>query len=286
MSEPIIAFQGEHGAYSEEAIRTHFGPDVPTLPCESFAAVCQAIQDGRATQGMLPVENALAGTIAHTYELLIEYDFRVQAEHILAVHHHLMAPAGTTLDDVHVVKSHPQALAQCADTLRRRGWEAVAAYDTAGAARDLAQQPEPHTAVIANVLAAELYGLAVLESGIEDDPINSTRFFVVGPEDVPRHDPSKTSLVFAVRHRPRALYDCLGAFAERDINLTKIESRPIRGRPWQYWFFLDFEGHWQDPATERALLDLLRQASMVKMLGSYPAACGGPNSAASLSGGE
>jgi prephenate dehydratase len=276
MAERVVAFQGEHGAYSEEAIRRHFGDGTAALPCETFAAVFQAIQRGDAAQGLLPVENALAGTVS-TYELLMEHDFRVQAEHILPVRHCLLAPGGTTLEDVRRVKSHPQALIQCADTLRRRGWEPVATYDTAGAARELAERPEPHTAAIASAFAGELYGLAVLERSIEDDPMNSTRFFVIGPDDAPRHDPSKTSLVFAVRHRPRA--GTAGAFAQRNINLTKIESRPMRGRPWQYWFYLDFEGHWQDPDAEAALVDLLHQASIVKMLGSYPAASGGPNSA-------
>ncbi|NDJ77527.1 MAG: prephenate dehydratase [Chloroflexi bacterium] len=278
MSERIVAFQGEHGAYSEEAIHRHFGDETATLPCETFTAIFQAIQRGEATNGMLPVENALAGTVAQAYELLMEHDFRVQAEYILPVKHYLLANAGTALDDVQRVKSHPQALAQCADTLRRRGWEAVAAYDTAGAACKLARAPEPHTAVIASELAGSMYGLIALERNIEDDPLNSTRFFVIGQEDAERCDRSKTSLVFGVRHRPKALYYCLGAFAQHNINLTKIESRPIRGRPWQYWFYLDFEGHWQDPNAEAALVELLRQASMVKMLGSYPAASGGPNS--------
>jgi|AMZC01.1.fsa_nt_AMZC01001575.1_1 prephenate dehydratase len=279
MGERIVAFQGEHGAYSEEAIRRHFGDDTPTLPCETFPEVFEAIRRGRATHGMVPVENALTGTVFQVYELLIEHDFRVQAEHLLPITHHLLAPEGTTLEDIKRVRSHPQALAQCAETLRRRGWEPVATYDTAGAARELAEHPEPHTAVIASALAGQLYGLVTLESGIEDNPYNSTRFFAIGVEDAQRRDPSKTSLVFAVRHRPRALYDALGAFALRNINLTKIESRPMRGRPWQYWFYLDFEGHWKDPAAEAALVDLLRQASMVKMLGSYPAALGGPNTA-------
>ena len=118
-----------------------------------------------------------------------------------------------------------------------------------------------------------------IQRGIEDDPSNSTRFFVIGVDDAPRSDPSKTSLVFATRHRPSALYHCLGAFAQREINLTKIESRPMRGRPWQYWFYMDFEGHWQDDDTESALAELLRQASIVKMLGSYPAARNRPNGA-------
>ena len=278
MKERIVAYQGDQGAYSEEAIFRHFGEDTPTLPCETFTDIFNAIQRGKATHGMLPVENALTGTIAQSYELLIEHDFRAQAEILLPIDHHLLAPEGTSVDDIKRVKSHPQALAQCADYLRRRGWEAVAFYDTAGAARALAATPEPNTAVIASAFAGRRYKLATLESAIEDNPgHNSTRFFVIGVEDAQRRDPSKTSLVFAVRHRPRALYDALGAFALRNINLTKIESRPMRGRPWQYWFYLDFEGHWKDPGAEAALVDLLRQASMVKMLGSYPAALGGPN---------
>ncbi|HEX3050197.1 MAG TPA: prephenate dehydratase [Aggregatilineaceae bacterium] len=275
MNQRVVAFQGEHGAYSEEAIHKHFGSDVVTYPCESFADIFHAIQNGDAQHGMLPVENSLAGTVAQSYELLIEYDFRVQAEYVLPVRHHLLAPVGTTVQDIRFVKSHPQALAQCAEHLHRRGWEAVVVYDTAGAARELALHPEPNTAAIASVLAADLYGLQVLEAGMEDEPDNFTRFFVIGVEDVPRCDPSKTSLVFTVRHQPSALYECLGAFARHKINLTKIESRPIRRRPWQYWFYLDFEGHWQDANAEAALIDLLRRASMVKMLGSYPA--GTPN---------
>lgn len=275
---PIIAFQGTHGAYSEEAVRHHFGDDVNTLPCDTFAGIFDALRAGRATNGMLPVENALTGTIAQSYELLTEHDFRVQAEYIMPVKHHLLAPAGTALDDIQQVKSHPQALAQCRDLLRRREWEPVATYDTAGAAQALAEAGEAHTAVIASRLAGELYGLSVLEAGIEDNPLNSTRFFVIGQDDAKRRDPSKTSLVFAVRHQPRALYDCLGAFSLRSINLTKLESRPMAGKPWQYWFYLDFEGHWQDSNAEAALTDLLRKASIVKMLGSYPAALGGPNS--------
>ena len=273
----VVAFQGEHGAYSEEAIHRHFGEETKTLPCPSFAELFKAIQRGAATHGMLPVENAIAGTVAHSYELLMEHDFRVQAEFILPIRHHLLVPPGI-MSDVKRVKSQPEALAQCGDTIRRRGWEAIPTYDTAGAARELQQKPEANTGVIASELAGKLYGLIALEDNVADDPTNSTRFFAIGADDAERRDPSKTSLVFAVRHRPGSLYDCLGAFASRNINLTKIESRPMHGRPWQYWFYLDFEGHWQDPNAQAAMLDLLLKASTVKMLGSYPAAQGGPNS--------
>ncbi len=274
----VVAFQGEHGAYSEEAARQYFGENVTTLPCQSFEKIFESLQQGSATYGMLPVENSLAGTVASTYELLMEYDFRVRGEHIIPIHHHLLAPQGTTLEEVKQVKSHPQALAQCEKFIRRRGWQSIVDYDTAGSAKKLAENPEPFTAAIASGLAGKLYNLNVLEKGVEDDPSNSTRFFVIGRDDAERSDPSKTSLVFAVRHRPSALHRCLGAFATHEINLTKLESRSMRGRPWQYLFYLDFEGHWQDPHVEAALVELLRQAAFVKMFGSYPAARGGPNS--------
>jgi len=278
MSKLQVAFQGAHGAYSEQAIFQFFGEEVETLPCVAFRDIFEAIRTHRAHFGMLPIENALAGTVAQTYELLMEYDFRVQGEVIIPIHHQLLAPEGTRLGDVQRVKSHPQALAQCEAYLRRRKWESIVSYDTAGAAKDLSENPEPHTATIASAHAAQYYKLNILEHDIEDDAENSTRFFVLGLDDAERKDPSKTSLVFGVRHHPGSLHNCLGAFATRSVNLTKLESRPMRGRLWQYQFYLDFEGHWQDPTTESALVELLRHASFVKMLGSYPAARGGPNS--------
>jgi prephenate dehydratase len=210
--------------------------------------------------------------VVQSYELLMEHDLRVRAEVILRVRHQLLAMPGTPLSDIKRVKSHPQALAQCERYLARRSLEAIPHFDTAGSARDLAADPEPGTAVIAGALAGELYGLQVLDDGIEDLPFNYTRFFVLGLEDPPRAQRSKTSLIFTTRHQPGALYDSLGEFANRHINLTKIESRPRRNRPWQYLFYLDFEGHWQDPPCEAALMGLLRRSSFVKLLGSYPAA--------------
>ncbi len=273
MSQPIVAFQGEHGAYSEEAIRKHFGASVKTLPSHSFDDIFQAVHSREAHHGLLPVENSLAGTVAHSYELLLEHDLRVQAEVILRVRHMLLAPPGTSLDQIVRVQSHPQALTQCEGFLRRREWKPIPAYDTAGSARDLATNPEPGTAAIASALAGELYGLTILESGIEDEPYNSTRFFVIGHDEAQRDNGAqKTSVVFAVRHSPAALYECLGAFAQNQVNLTKLESRPMRSRPWQYWFYLDFEGHVEDPACARALTGLIQHASLVKFLGSYPAA--------------
>ena len=267
-----VAFQGEQGAYSEEAIRQFFGAGVETVPCVTLHEAIRTVEEKRAHYCMLPVETAVAGSVESAYELLMDCDLRIRGEVILRVRHALIGLPEARLEDIRRVRSHPQALAQCARYLERHTMQALQAYDTAGAARELAENPEPDVAVIAHESTAALYGLAVLDRGIEDLSFNYTRFFVLGTEDPPRAQRNKTSLVFATRHVPAALYKCLGEFAERNINLTKIESRPRRNQPWQYVFYLDFEGHWQDPPCEAALLGLLRRSSFLKMLGSYPAA--------------
>ncbi|MEJ2209746.1 MAG: prephenate dehydratase [Anaerolineae bacterium] len=270
-----VAFQGERGAYSDEAIHGFFGPEVETLPCPSFEEIFQAVESGAGEYGMLPVENSTAGSINRAYDLLLDHDLRVWGEAILRVRHALLAAPGTSLAEVRQVRSHPHALAQCERYLANRGWVAETAYDTAGSARDLAAEPEPGVAVIASRLAGRLYGLEELAYGIEDAFYNYTRFFVLSHEDPPRAERNKTSVVFASRHQPGALYECLGEFARREINLSKLESRPRFNRPWQYVFYLDFDGHCEDPECEAALMGLLRRASFVKLLGSYPAADGG-----------
>lgn len=274
MTQPsiIVAFQGEPGAYSEQAIHQHFGLQTATLPCRTFTELFQFVHDGKATHGMLPVENSLAGMVVPAYDLLTDHDLRVQAEVIVRVEHCLMAPAGTTLQEIKRVRSHHQALAQCEQNLRRMGLEPVDHYDTAGAARDLAANPEPDTAAIASALAAETYNLEILVHNLEDLDFNLTRFFVLGRTDPPRQDPSKTSIIFTTRHVPGALYEVLGELAERGINLTKIESRPRRNRPWHYRFFVDFEGHEDDETVQAAMLGILKRSSFLQVLGSYPMA--------------
>jgi prephenate dehydratase len=184
----------------------------------------------------------------------------------------LLALPGTQLADLKRVRSHPQALAQCQRYLNRHGLEPEPAFDTAGSARDLAANPEPDVAAIASALAGELYGLDILDRHVEDFPFNYTRFFVLSEDDPPRAQRNKTSLVFTTPHQPGVLWECIGEFASRHINLTKIESRPRLNRPWQYIFYLDLEGHCQDPECEAAIMGLLRRSSFVKLLGSYPAA--------------
>jgi prephenate dehydratase len=230
------------------------------------------VEGGDAGYGMLPVENAVAGSVTQSYELLLDHDLRIHAEAILRVRHMLLALPGTQLAELKRIRSHPQALAQCQRYLERHGLEPEPAFDTAGSARDLAADPEPGVGAIASELAAELYGLQILDQGVEDFPFNYTRFFVLALEDSPRAQRSKTSLAFTTPHRPGALYECLGEFAIRGINLAKIESRPRLNRPWQYIFYLDFEGHCQDPECEAAIMGLLRRSSFVKLMGSYPAA--------------
>ncbi len=267
----VVAFQGENGAYSEEAIRQQYGADVETLPCRTFEDIFAALDEERATAGAVPVENSLAGSINKAYDLLLDHDFRVQEEILLRVQHNLLTLPGNG-KKIEQVRSHPQALAQCEGFLNRHGYEAIPWYDTAGSAKELAEKPEPNVGVIASVLAGEIYGLEVVQSGIEDLHYNFTRFFIVGKEDAEPTPNAKTSLVFATPHSPGALYACLGEFAERNINLAKLESRPRRNRPWEYVFYLDFMGHWQEPDCSAAVLGLLNRAAFVKMLGSYPAA--------------
>lgn len=270
-----VAFQGVAGAYSEQAIRQFFGAQAESLPCKTLADVFSAVEDGQAAFGMAPVENAVAGSVAHSYELLMEHDLRIQAEVIWRVRHMLLGLPTACLSDLKRVRSHPQALAQCQRYLARHRLEPQPAFDTAGSARDLAARPEEggaDTGVIASELAAKLYGLKILDRDIEDFAFNYTRFFVLAQQVPPRAQRNKTSLLFTTSHQPGALYECLGEFARRGINLTKIESRPRLNQPWQYIFYLDFEGHCQDPACEAAIMGLLRRSSFVKLLGSYPAA--------------
>jgi prephenate dehydratase len=267
----IVAFQGEHGAYSEEAIYQHFGEDVDTLPCRAFEHIFEAVENGRADYGVLPVENSTAGSINKSYDLLLEHDLKVHGEIQVRVRHCLMTLPGKA-SAIAEVRSHPQALAQCEGFLNRAGYKAVPWYDTAGGAKDLAAAPAPGVAVIASKLAAKVYGLEIVQEGIEDLRYNYTRFFVLGKGDVQIEGPAKTSLVLAVPNTPGSLYDALGEFANRKINLVKLESRPRRNRPWQYVFYLDFEAHWQDPDASAALVRVLSRAVFVKLLGSYPPA--------------
>lgn len=267
----IVAFQGEHGAYSEEACRQYFGEAVQTLPSRTFEDIFAAVEGGQADFGAVPVENSTAGSINKSFDLLLEHDLKVHGEILLRVRHNLLTIPGNAAG-ITQVRSHPQALAQCESYLNRHKYAAVPWYDTAGSAKDLAAEPAPGVGVIASRLAAQVYGLEIVEEHIEDMPNNYTRFFLVGKGEPPRAERCKTSLVFAVPNTPGSLYQALGDFATRSVNLTKLESRPRRNRPWQYVFYVDLDGHWQDAPISAAVVSLLSRAVFVKLLGSYPAA--------------
>lgn len=270
--QTTVAFQGIRGANSELAVYQHFGDEkLDIYPCSDLNQLFEVFHTGKVTHALVPVENAFAGAVNGTYELLMDYDVRIQAEVILHVHHALLAIPGQQIEGLECVRSHPQALAQCDRFLQRHKLKGVTWYDTAGAAKDLSTEKSVHVGALATTRAAEIYGLEILAENVEDVPFNFTRFLLLGHEEPEYSDYNKTSLVFATRHEPSALYDCLGEFAKRGLNLTKIESRPRRNRPWEPVFHVDFEGHWKDPLVQEALTALLQRASFVKMLGSYPA---------------
>jgi chorismate mutase/prephenate dehydratase len=267
-----IAFQGERGAYSEEAILKHFGAAAEPIPRRTLRDVFTSVERGEAEYGLLPAENTIEGSITQTYDLLLESKLRIRGETILRIVHCLLANPGVSFQDIKRVYSHPQALAQCSRFIERSNLEGVAAYDTAGSAKMLKEGNIRDAAAIAGRRAAEIYGLNILMEGIESNPENYTRFLIIGPEDHPPTGRDKTSVAFNLEHSPGTLFKALKGFAEQAINLTKIESRPIPGRPWEYTFYLDLEGHREEEPIKLAL-DRLREASLkFKILGSYPRA--------------
>ena len=267
----VIAFQGEHGSYSEQAIHQQFGAGAHTVSCKSFEELFSTLEDDRATVSVVPVENSAAGSINKASDLLLNHDLRIQGEIILRVQHNLLTVPGNG-DKIRQVRSHTQALSQCGDFLNRNCFEAVPWHSTAGSAKDLAERPEPNVGVIASVLAAEIYGLEIVQRDIEDMSYNYTRFVVIGKGETEKTEDAKTSVVFATPHNPDGLSACIREFADRKIRLLRLVSRPRRGFPWQYVFYMDVEGHWRDPDCGAALLGLINRAAFVKMLGSYPAA--------------
>lgn len=274
-----VAFQGERGAYSEDAVYRAFGPDAGVLPCPSFAAAFDAIEHGEVPAGVLPVENSQAGSVLDVYDLLMSRDLAVVGEVQVPVDHCLLALEGQTLGDLREIMSHPQALAQCAAYIESLGLPPRAAYDTAGSARTVASDRLAGTGAIASERAASIYGLAVLARGIQTVKDNYTRFFVLvkrgaaAPEGLRTGGPpDKTSVVFGLPHEAGALYRALGAISTRGLNMAKIESRPSRKTPWEYVFYLDFLGDPADRLVKRALEELAFHASFLKVLGSYPKA--------------
>jgi chorismate mutase/prephenate dehydratase len=267
-----VAFQGEVGAYSEEAAFQFFGSSIITNPRESLDDVFKVVEQDEVQFGIVPVENSLEGSISRVYDLLLDSSLKVCGEIELRVSHCLIASPEARLDLIKRVYSHPQALAQCKTFLKHLGCELIPTYDTAGSVKMIKEKGITDGGAIASARAAEIYEMKIIASEIEDAPNNFTRFFILSKEDSPPSGNDKTSIVFSVKHKPRALSEFLKEFAARNINLTKIESRPTRQKPWEYNFYLDFEGHREDKVPREVLENLDRTSLFLKVLGSYPKA--------------
>jgi prephenate dehydratase len=276
-----IAFQGERGAFSEEAARKLLSPDIALLPCARFEEVFQSVKQGRATGAVIPIENTLAGSVHENYDHLQNFELPIVAETSVRIVHNLIAAKDVKSTAIRRVYSHPVALNQCLNFFAENPQiERVPFYDTAGSVKMLAEKKLRDAAAIASAVAAEIYGARILRKSIEDDRQNFTRFFLLRSPRLVRKTGAqtansdqtqwKTSLVFTTRNVPGGLFRALAAFALRDLNLTKIESRPLRGKPWEYLFYLDFLGRADSPAARNALSHLREQADFLRILGCYP----------------
>lgn len=266
---PLVAFQGEHGAYGEVASRKLI-QDGAYIPCLEFIDVFQGVADGYFDLGVVPVENSLEGAVTQVNELLTHTRLKVVGEAKVTVRHCLLATEASDYREIRQVYSHPQALAQCRDFLRRNKLEPHPYYDTAGAAKMLARENPKATAAIASSLCAELYDLEIIKEGIEDGPSNTTRFLLLSQKPH-QHDSDKTSIIFTVPHAAGKLFEVLKLFADAKINLTRIASMPLRSDPDNYSFFLDFEGSIKNQETIQVLKKIETMTLSMKNLGSYPA---------------
>lgn len=278
-SKPVAAFQGEPGAFSHEAVMRLLGRDARVLPCQRFEEVFLALRDKTVDAAVIPIENTLHGSVHENYDHLLHFDHRIVAETSVRIVHNLIAAPGVTFRKVKRVFSHPVALNQCLDFFKANPQvERVPFYDTAGSVKMVMADGLSDAAAIASAVSAEIYGARILKRSIEDDRQNYTRFFLLRrPDQKPLHlDETgkkgwKTSLVFTTRNQPGSLFRALSAFALRDLSLTKIESRPLRGKPWEYLFYVDLLGNVEDERVKRALGHLEEIADMLRVLGCYRA---------------
>jgi prephenate dehydratase len=274
------SFQGEPGAFSEIAARQLLGDKVAVLPCQKFTDVFQSLESGKVQAAVVPIENSLHGSVHENYDHLLHHDLPIVGETNVRIVHNLIAPPGVSFRKVQRVYSHPVALNQCLTFFETHPHlQKEPFYDTAGSVKMIMEKHLLDSAGIASAAAAERYGAAILRKSIEDDRQNFTRFFLLMREPAPLPGSAararvkwKTSLVFTVRNTPGALFRSLSAFALRDLNLIKIESRPLRGKPWEYLFYLDFIGHVDDQVSKNAIGHLKELADFLRILGCYPAA--------------
>jgi len=274
-----IGFQGELGAFSQDAAYKLLGPHIDVVPCQRFEDVFRNLSQGKLHGAVVPIENTLAGSVHENYDHLLHYHLPIVAETSVRIVHHVVAPNKLPISKIQKAFSHPVALGQCLNFfLKNPHIEKVPYYDTAGSVKMIMEQKLPHAAAIASEVAARTYGATIVKRSIEDDRENFTRFFLLRtPAYERRHrmKPNaattwKTSLVFTTRNTPGSLFRALSAFALRDLNMAKIESRPLRGKPWEYLFYLDFIGHVDTPNVSKALGHLRELADMLRVLGCYP----------------
>ena len=270
MRKETVAFQGERGAFSEEAAYQQLHRGIQVLPCETFDAAFQSVVKKKATYCLVPIENTLAGSIYENYDLLLRNDLHIVGEENLRIVHNLIGFPGTTMRNLRRVYSHPVALAQCSRFFARHPQvEKIPFYDTAGSVKMLADQRPSGTAAIASRIAASVYGARILQRHLEDHHENFTRFLLLSRRFRVSPQANKVSIVFSTRNVPGALYKCLSVFALRDIDLTKMESRPLRGKPWEYFFYLDFVGNVKEPRCKKALEHLAEVTKFLRVLGCY-----------------
>jgi len=276
MNKKRVGIQGELGAFSQEAARQLLGSRAEVIPYQRFEQVFQALVRRKIAAAVIPIENTLAGSVHENYDHLLNFDVRIAAETSVRIVHNLIAPPGVRFQNIRKVYSHPVALNQCLRFFASHPkMERIPFYDTAGAVKMIMSERNPDAAAIASSVAATLYGARILRRSIEDDRRNFTRFFLLyrdksapAPSRKARH--WKTSLVFTTRNIPGALFRALSALALRDISLTKIESRPLHGKPWEYLFYVDLLGREDEPRVQNALRHLAELAEFLRVLGSYP----------------
>lgn len=267
----LIAFQGEFGANSDTACRNAY-PDMEPFPCATFADALAAVKSGQCKLGMIAIENTLAGRVADIHDMLPDSDLHIVAEYFLPIHFHLMVVPGTKIEEIKTVYSHVHAIGQCREIVAKYGWQVVVAGDTAGSARIVSELNDPTIAAFAPELAAELYGVEILQRRVEDAAHNTTRFVVLSRDPVvPARDvPVTTCFVFRVRNVPAALYKAMGGFATNGVNMTKLESYMIDGRFTATQFLAEIEGHPDDENVKLAMEELAFYTDHIKILGVYP----------------
>lgn len=264
-----VVFQGAEGAYSQAAMVEYFGDEVNCFHVDTFRDAMLALDEGSADYAVLPIENSTAGIISEVYDLLVEFENYIVGEQIIPIEHCLLACEGAKLEDIQTVYSHAQSLMQSSNFLREAGWKQISMKNNAFAAQKVADEKDVTVAAIAGEYAAKVYGLQVLRKGVNDLKENSTRFIIVTNQKVFFQDAKKISLCFEINHESGALYHALSHLIYNGLNMTKIESRPLTGRNWEYRFFVDFEGNMQDSAVKNALRGLREETRNMKILGNY-----------------